>query len=108
MLLLKDKQKEREKRPALPGVYQPGGLCLYLKMLSFAVWASVDGKSHLLSQLPLNLCLLGILHNTEGALRELGLSRSSLFIVPLNPDTNPLIHALLGRGICLLKIQRKP
>lgn len=58
---------------------------------------------------PPDLCLLEISHNTDGALAELGLSRSPLFIVPLNPDTNHLlIHALLGRGICLLNIQRKP
>lgn len=29
-----------------PGLYQPGNLCLDLKMLSFAVLASVDGEIH--------------------------------------------------------------
>lgn len=42
-------QAERKRKmTCLAGLYQPGDLCLDLKMLSCAVWASVDGESHLL------------------------------------------------------------
>lgn len=44
-------------------------------------------------------CTLGISHNTEGALRELGLSRSPFFIVSLKPrDKPPLNSGTVGKG----------
>lgn len=102
-----DRQDEREK--ACPAVSPARALCLGLGMLGLATRASVDGKTRLLfPAAPPNLCLVGISHNTEGALGHWGFL-GHLFIVPLNPDTNRLfIHALLGRGTCLLKPQRKP
>lgn len=37
---------------SLPGLCQPGGLCLDLRMLSFAVLACVDGEMPSLSPFP--------------------------------------------------------
>lgn len=57
-------------------------------MLSSAVLACVDGEITSLSHSQ-PLCPLGISHNTEGALRELGVSRSPLFVVPLKLRDKP-------------------
>lgn len=57
------------------------------------------GKFTSLSWIPHSLRPLGISHSTEGALRELGLSRSSVFTVPLKPrDKLPLNSRTVGKG----------
>lgn len=106
------RQAGREgKRLVLPRPFQPG-VCVWAWECLSGPWPSGPvwiGKAPPLPSCPPKPVPCGDFTQHRRRPGALGLSRSPLFIVPLNPDTNHLfIHALLGGGICLLKPQRKP